>query len=224
VSALWVSVSTTVIAFAFVFGELMRNTFDSIFLLFFIHPFDVGDSIILEGIPGIRLGVVKKLGLHTTELENICGQVVFVSTAQLSKSTILNLTRSHGFWTSIKLSVDFGFSSSQLKQLEEDVIYLFNSDPVTFNPSSPYVCFSSIDAPLKVEIKVVFEMLVPWGQWNMTKSRIFSCIKASLTKMGVAAAFTTYEGVRMWPGDEGLEIEHILKTQGGGMGGGGGGK
>ena len=48
VAALWLSVSTTIIAFAFIFGDMMRQTFASIVLLFFVHPFDVGDWIVTD--------------------------------------------------------------------------------------------------------------------------------------------------------------------------------
>lgn len=34
-----------------IFGNLLRNTFESILFLFIVHPFDVGDRVSVEGVP-----------------------------------------------------------------------------------------------------------------------------------------------------------------------------
>ena len=44
----WLSVSSTLLAFAFVFGNSIRTIYESIIFLFVIHPFDVGDAIVVH--------------------------------------------------------------------------------------------------------------------------------------------------------------------------------
>lgn len=34
-----------------IFGNLLRNTFESLLFLFIVHPFDVGDRVFIEGVP-----------------------------------------------------------------------------------------------------------------------------------------------------------------------------
>lgn len=34
-----------------IFGNLCRNTFESLLFLFVVHPFDVGDRVLIGGVP-----------------------------------------------------------------------------------------------------------------------------------------------------------------------------
>lgn len=42
--------SSIVLAFAFVFGNSVRTVYESIIYLFVVHPFDVGDKIIVDSV------------------------------------------------------------------------------------------------------------------------------------------------------------------------------
>ena len=46
----WVMFSSIVLAFAFVFGNSVRTVYESIIYLFVVHPFDVGDKIIVDSV------------------------------------------------------------------------------------------------------------------------------------------------------------------------------
>ena len=41
--------SATLLAFTFVFGNSLKNMYESMLFLFVVHPFDVGDNIVLNG-------------------------------------------------------------------------------------------------------------------------------------------------------------------------------
>lgn len=47
VSKVWLTVSSVMLAFSFVFGTAIRNTFESVVFLFVVHPYDVGDVLML---------------------------------------------------------------------------------------------------------------------------------------------------------------------------------
>ena len=47
VSQVWVTVSSVLLAFVFVFGNNVRQLYESVFLLFVVHPFDVGDCLLV---------------------------------------------------------------------------------------------------------------------------------------------------------------------------------
>ena len=47
VSKVWLTVSSVLLAFSFVFGTAIRNTFESVVFLFVVHPYDVGDVLML---------------------------------------------------------------------------------------------------------------------------------------------------------------------------------
>lgn len=45
-----------------IFGNLLRNAFESILFLFIVHPFDVGDRVSVEGVPlMVEVGTPHKL-------------------------------------------------------------------------------------------------------------------------------------------------------------------
>ena len=46
----WVMFSSIVLAFAFMFGNSVKTVYESIIYLFVVHPFDVGDKIIVDSI------------------------------------------------------------------------------------------------------------------------------------------------------------------------------
>lgn len=46
----WVMFSSIVLAFAFMFGNSVRTVYESIIYLFVVHPFDVGDKIIVDSV------------------------------------------------------------------------------------------------------------------------------------------------------------------------------
>ena len=46
---MWISISSGVLSFSFVFGNTMNNQLQAILLLFVVHPFDVGDRLLLGG-------------------------------------------------------------------------------------------------------------------------------------------------------------------------------
>lgn len=45
----WLSFSSGVLAFVFIFGNNIRNLYEASLLLFVVHPFDVGDVVFLNG-------------------------------------------------------------------------------------------------------------------------------------------------------------------------------
>ena len=48
VQQVWLSFSSGVLAFVFIFGNNIRNIYESCLLLFVVHPFDVGDVMLLD--------------------------------------------------------------------------------------------------------------------------------------------------------------------------------
>ena len=45
----WITVSSVILAFAFVFGNSLRRLYESVIFIFLVHPFDVGDAVTVDG-------------------------------------------------------------------------------------------------------------------------------------------------------------------------------
>lgn len=56
VSKVWLTVSSVLLAFSFIFSVAISNTFESVVFLFVVHPFDVGDVILLVDPSNTALG------------------------------------------------------------------------------------------------------------------------------------------------------------------------
>lgn len=48
VQQVWLTLSSGILAFVFIFGNNIRNLYESSLLLFVVHPFDVGDVCFLD--------------------------------------------------------------------------------------------------------------------------------------------------------------------------------
>lgn len=46
-SKAWLTFSSIVLAFAFIFGNNIRNLYEAVIFLFVVHPFDVGDVLLM---------------------------------------------------------------------------------------------------------------------------------------------------------------------------------
>ena len=46
---MWFTVSSVLLAFAFMFGNSVKVLFESIIFIFIVHSFDIGDNILING-------------------------------------------------------------------------------------------------------------------------------------------------------------------------------
>ena len=47
VNKVWLTVSSVLLGLSFIFGNSIRNVFESVVFLFVVHPFDVGDALLI---------------------------------------------------------------------------------------------------------------------------------------------------------------------------------
>jgi small-conductance mechanosensitive channel len=65
---MWITISSGILGFSFIFGNSIRTVFESCLTLFVIHPFDVGDTIFIEG----SYHVVEEASLNKVRLIKQC--------------------------------------------------------------------------------------------------------------------------------------------------------
>ena len=63
---MWITISSGILGFSFIFGNSIRTVFESCLTLFVVHPFDVGDTIFIEG----GYHVVEEASLNKVDLCN----------------------------------------------------------------------------------------------------------------------------------------------------------
>ncbi|GFR52225.1 hypothetical protein Agub_g14676, partial [Astrephomene gubernaculifera] len=96
--------SATVLALTFVFGNSVKNMYESMLFLFITHPYDVGDCILV----GADMYRVKKISLLFTDLVRANGERVYMPNTSLITQGITNWTRSKNKSESCRLVCDMG--------------------------------------------------------------------------------------------------------------------
>eukprot|EP00913_Durusdinium_trenchii_P002716 g2514.t1 len=102
------SMSTVALGLSFIFGNLLKEIFESLVLLLVIHPYDVGDRILLGGSSTIY--TVQKINILTTEARDLANHCVYLKNCKLFHEDILNLGRS----LNAVVEIQIVFQSSEL--------------------------------------------------------------------------------------------------------------
>ena len=69
IQKVWLLFSSVVLAFAFIFGNSIRQLYEAVILLFVIHPYDVGDWLMI----GQAQYQVRTLAVNVYAQSNIMG-------------------------------------------------------------------------------------------------------------------------------------------------------
>lgn len=84
----WLTMSSIIVALSFSFSNSIMNLFNSVILLFVVHPFDVGDALLITttttGVGAADYCVVEELSLVVRPLSpTICCQIKVLRNACL---------------------------------------------------------------------------------------------------------------------------------------------
>lgn len=152
ITKVWLTFSSVLLASSFVFGPSLRSVFENAVFLFTIHPFDVGDDLIV-GTDGFS---VQKICLNTVVLKKGDGSHVYMPVANLNDVAITNLSRSGNAIESFKLSMDISTPQSVIEELRGVLTNHVENRPKEFTGKCS--CWT-VDAgdPLKLTLQFSFE-------------------------------------------------------------------
>lgn len=104
------------IAVALALQNVLSDVFSS-FSIFIDKPFQVGDYIVI----GDHAGVVKQIGLKTTRLQTLRGEVLVIPNKELTAAKIQNFRSLTRRRDTVVLALEYGTSVSQMTKLEADI-------------------------------------------------------------------------------------------------------
>ncbi len=119
------AIASLVVAWSFVFGPSMRNSFESLIFLFSVHLYDVGDLVNFDN----QLYKVARIRVIMTDFVRDDGHFVRIENVALRTKTIINLTTSKNYAQLINFYVNASEMTPEiLRGLTADITTFVNAN------------------------------------------------------------------------------------------------
>ncbi|KAF8096520.1 hypothetical protein N665_0307s0048 [Sinapis alba] len=118
------------VGFAFLFGSTCKNIFESFVFVFVMHPYDVGDRCVIDGV----MLLVEQIDLLTTVFLKIDNEKVFYPNATLISKPISNYYRSPDMGDSILFSIAFSTPTAKIATLKDKITEYLVQNPQNWYP------------------------------------------------------------------------------------------
>eukprot|EP00158_Paraphelidium_tribonemae_P005212 Partr_v1_DN27227_c2_g1_i1_m38839 putative Mechanosensitive ion channel len=165
------SVSSVFVSFAFLFGRSAKNLFEGLIFIYFVHPFDVGDRILVSK----ENYLVEKIGLLTTELERFDGRKIYMPNSNLSRLEITNIRRSPKQSETITIEVSITTAKSTIMNFIRRLEEFVEREKSDFEKGVDYMSSGTIDMESMI-LEIVYTHRTNWQNWDlyiMRRSKFF---------------------------------------------------
>ncbi|XP_058723224.1 mechanosensitive ion channel protein 10-like [Vicia villosa] len=126
-----VFISSQLLLVAFVFGNTAKTVFEAIIFVFVMHPFDVGDRCVIDGVQMI----VEEMNILTTIFLRYDNEKIFYPNSVLATKPISNFYRSPEMSDSVEFSVDVSTSIQSIGALKARIKEYLESRPQHWRPN-----------------------------------------------------------------------------------------
>ncbi|CAN7038040.1 hypothetical protein IGI04_005031 [Brassica rapa subsp. trilocularis] len=123
--------SSQFVGLAFMIGSTCKNIFESFVFVFVMHPYDVGDRCIIDGV----VLLVEEIDLLTTVFLKIDNEKVFYPNATLISKPISNFYRSPDMGDAILFSIAFSTPAAKIATLKETISEYLVQNPQNWYPN-----------------------------------------------------------------------------------------
>ena len=99
VAQVWLSFSSVILAFTFIFGASLQRMYENVIFLFVVHPYDVGDALLVDGV----WHSVVEISLQTTAIVRWDGIKLWVPNSKIRAGEVANISSSQNRWEGFKV-------------------------------------------------------------------------------------------------------------------------
>lgn len=185
----------------FAFKDIGENLLAGI-MLAFSRPFDIGDTIEVNGF----VGNVSALNLRNTQLRTFNGRDIFIPNADMIKNVIINFTKDGLLRHDFVVGIDYNESIADATKLIDDCL----KDIQDIAHKAPLKPFIAIDefASSTINLRVYFwiNSLDFVGSTILLKSRVMKEVIETLTREGVSMPGEIQEH-KLYQEDKAIPIE-----------------
>jgi len=154
--------SATVLALSFIFGNTIRNLFESMLFLFVEHPYDIGDWVEVDG----KSYEVVKISLMNTTF-HASGKIrAVIPNASLIPKEIRNLSRIDNHLEIMTIQVDFGMVEvvkDDVRKSLQAMVKEFSND---YMPVPIWVVYTGVDRNMKANLLVLWAYACAPADWD----------------------------------------------------------
>ncbi|KAE8687599.1 Mechanosensitive ion channel protein 10 [Hibiscus syriacus] len=109
--------SSQLVVAVFMFGNTCKTMFEAIIFVFVMHPFDVGDRCVVDGVQLL----VEEMNILTTVFLKLDNEKVYYPNSVLATKPISNYYRSPDMAELIEFSIDFTTPAKTIGRLKEEI-------------------------------------------------------------------------------------------------------
>ncbi|KAF7830428.1 mechanosensitive ion channel protein 10 [Senna tora] len=126
-----VFLSSQLVLATFMFGNTCKNIFEAIIFVFVMHPFDVGDRCVVDGVQLL----VEEMNILTTVFLKLDNEKVYYPNSVLATKPISNYYRSPDMGDSIEFAIDFMTPVERIGALKEKIKRYLENNPQHWHPN-----------------------------------------------------------------------------------------
>ncbi|CAK0787367.1 hypothetical protein CVIRNUC_010587 [Coccomyxa viridis] len=187
IQKVWLLFSSVVLAFAFIFGNSIRQLYEAVIFLFVIHPYDVGDWLKI----GTNQYQVEEISLAITTLRGADNVRQYYPNTQMVGASIVNLSRSDNKFDNFTVPVATGTPTHVLDALAQrlDALLRVNRGEYTGARECVYQDVQDV-FPVRTIIFIAFQYThstVDVGRTLKARSAVIREVHDALHELGVYA-------------------------------------
>nr|TKR74673.1 mechanosensitive ion channel protein 10-like [Populus alba] len=167
----------------FMFQNTCKSIFESIIFVFVMHPFDVGDRCVVDGVQM----VVEEMNILTTVFLRYDAEKIYYPNSILLTKPISNFRRSPDMGDGIDITIDVSTSVDDFNALKKAIQIYIESKPKHWNPNHTLmVCEIENGKDLKLTLCVQHTMNHQnYGEKSNRRSDLVFELKKIFDRLGI---------------------------------------
>ncbi|WCJ42755.1 Mechanosensitive ion channel family protein [Euphorbia peplus] len=125
-----VFLSSQLLLAAFIFGNSVKTVFEAVLFVFLVHPFDVGDRCVINGIQM----VVEEMNIMTTTFLRFDNEKIYYPNSVLASKPISNLYRSPPMSEGVEFAISLHTPNETIEKLRECIKTYLMKNPRWWKP------------------------------------------------------------------------------------------
>ncbi|KAJ3695568.1 hypothetical protein LUZ60_000945 [Juncus effusus] len=148
-------ISSQLLVVVFIFGNSCKMVFEAIIFVFIMHPFDVGDRCVVDGVQM----VVEEMNILTTVFLRYDNEKIYYPNSVLAVKPISNYYRSPNMTDKIEFAIAMSTSVESIGLLKTKIKEHLEAKPNHWNPTHSFIVQDIVDQnKLKIALVVKHTM------------------------------------------------------------------